>query len=175
MSWNRGKRLEALLKEWIATIIVERLSDPRIGFTTITRVELSRDKKHARVYYTCLGEPEQQRTTRRGLEAAAPHIQEALAPNFKARNLPELRFVYDTSIMREATMLNLLGELAEERAERGDDGELVDEAPGGPSGADNPEADELDDAGFGEGFEDDFEDEDLDGDGELGEDDPQNT
>ena len=115
MSWNRGQRLEALLKEKVATIIVEKLSDPRIGFTTITRVELSRDKKHARVYYTALGEAEQLRTTRRGLEAAAPHIQEALAPHFKARNLPELRFVYDESVQREANMLQRLDELAEQR------------------------------------------------------------
>jgi ribosome-binding factor A len=138
MPWNRTRRLEALLKERIATIIVEKLSDPRIGFTTITRVELSRDKKQARVYYTALGEPEQVRTTRRGLAAAAPHIQEALAPHFQARNLPELRFVYDDSVRREADMLSLLDELAVERAGR----------PAPPEGqAGEPPAGEDDDEG----------------------------
>jgi ribosome-binding factor A len=118
MSWNRNARTEALLKERIAIVVLEHLNDPRLGFLTITGVELSGDKRHAKVLYTVLGTPAQRRTTARALQAAAPHIQEVLAPGLHLRVMPELRFVYDEAIENESRMLDLLDEIAQERARR---------------------------------------------------------
>jgi len=118
--WDRTERVEALMKERIATIVLERLSDPRLGFVTITGVKLSGDKRLAKVTYTVLGTPAQRRTTERALRDAATHVQQVLAPSMRMRNLPELRFVYDESIEKESKMLDLLGELEAERIKRGD-------------------------------------------------------
>jgi len=118
--WDRTERVEALMKERIATIVLERLNDPRLGFVTITGVKLSGDKRLAKVSYTVLGTPAQRRTTERALRDAAAHIQQVLAPSMRMRILPELRFVYDESVERESKMLDLLDELQAERIRRGE-------------------------------------------------------
>jgi ribosome-binding factor A len=120
MSWNRNARTEALLKERIAIVVLEQLNDPRLGFVTITGVELSGDKRHAKVLYTVLGTPAQRRTSARALKDAAPHIQELLAPGLHLRTMPELRFVYDEAIRKESRMLELLDEIKRERGEEPD-------------------------------------------------------
>ena len=115
MAWDRRERLEALLREKIAIIVLERLNDPRLGFVTITGVQLSKDKRHAKVLYTVLGTAGQRRTTDRALQDAARHVQEQLAPTLRLRVMPELRFTYDESIEKESRMLGLLDELASSR------------------------------------------------------------
>ena len=115
MAWDRTERTEALLREKIAIIVLERLNDPRLGFLTITGVKLSKDKRHAKVLFTVLGTPVQRRLSERALHDAAKHIQEILAPSMRLRTMPELRFVYDESVVKEAKMIDLLDELASKR------------------------------------------------------------
>src|SRR6185503_6489190 len=102
MAWDRIERTEAILREKIAIIVLERLNDPRLGFVTITGAKLSRDRRHCRVLYTVLGTPTQRRLSEQALRDAAPHIQEVLAPTMRLRTIPELRFVYDESVAKEA-------------------------------------------------------------------------
>jgi len=140
--WDRTERVEALMKERIAIIVLERLSDPRLGFVTITGVKLSGDKRLAKVGFTVLGTPAQRRTTERALRDAATHVQQLLAPSMKMRNLPELRFVYDESIEKESKMLELLGGLESERIQREggtDDGGVTSEGPGATDHAGAPD------------------------------------
>ena len=115
MAWDRTERTEALLREKIAIIVLERLNDPRLGFVTITGVRLSKDRHHAKVLFTVLGTPTQRRLSERALHDAAKHIQEVLAPAMRLRSMPELRFVYDDSVEKEAKMIDLLDKLASGR------------------------------------------------------------
>lgn len=125
MSWDRHERHEAILKEKIAVIVLERLADPRLGFVTITDVELSRDKRHANVSYTCFGTEAQRRTTARALKDGAPRVQELLAPSLTMRLIPQLRFVHDDGVAKESKLLKLIEGVTEERLERtGPDDEL---------------------------------------------------
>lgn len=133
MAWDRNERTEALLREKIAIIVLERLNDPRLGFVTITGARLSRDKRHCRVLFTVLGTPTQRRLTERALQDAAPHIQQVLGKSMRLRTLPELRFAYDESIAKEARMLDLLDELAGRKP--GGDG---DDSPAGPGVPESP-------------------------------------
>jgi ribosome-binding factor A len=112
MAWDRNERTEALLREKVAIIVLERLNDPRLGFVTITGAKLSRDKCHCRVLFTVLGTPTQRRLSERALQDAAPHIQRVLGKSMRLRTLPELRFAYDESIAKEARMLDILDQLA---------------------------------------------------------------
>ncbi len=121
MAWDRNERTEALLREKVAIIVLERLNDPRLGFVTITGAKLSRDKRHCRVLYTVLGTPTQRRLTERALQDAAPHIQRVLGKSMRLRTLPELRFAYDESIAKESRMLDILDDLAQERPKDGPD------------------------------------------------------
>ena len=113
MTWKRSQRLEALIKELVATVVVEHLSDPALGFVTILRVELSDDKRIARVFYTVLGEPSEQRRTIRAIERAAPHVQERIAPSLRVRYMPKLHFVIDDSLEGAARYEALLAALDE--------------------------------------------------------------
>ena len=119
MAWDRNERTEALLREKVAIIVLERLNDPRLGFVTITGAKLSRDKRHCRVLFTVLGTPVQRRLSERALQDAAPHIQQVLSRSMRLRSMPELRFAYDESIARESHMLDLLDDLAGRKPEDG--------------------------------------------------------
>ncbi len=119
MAWDRNERTEALLREKVAIIVLERLNDPRLGFVTITGAKLSRDKRHCRVLFTVLGTPAQRRLSERALQDAAPHIQQVLSRSMRMRSMPELRFAYDESIARESHMLDLLDDLAGRKPEDG--------------------------------------------------------
>ncbi len=115
--WDRNARTEALLKERIATVVLEKLADPRLGFVTITAVKLSGDKRRARVFYTVLGTPAQQRLSGRALEDAARHIQEIIGKGLRIKTIPELVFTWDESVEKESKMRELLDQLAQERGD----------------------------------------------------------
>jgi ribosome-binding factor A len=138
MAWDRTERTEALLREKIAIIVLERLNDPRLGFVTITGAKLSKDKRQCKVLYTVLGTPVQRRLSEQALRDAAPHIQQVLAPTMRLRTLPELRFVYDESIEKGSRMLGILDELAKEHpGEPAASGPQDTEPP--PDGGQEPE------------------------------------
>ena len=117
MGWNRTNRQEAILREKIAVIVLDRLNDPRVGFVTITAVELSKDKRRCTVTYTCMGTDSERRTTARALKNAAPRIQEQLAPTLQSRLIPEIVFAFDEGVEKERHMRVLLDKLAAERDE----------------------------------------------------------
>jgi ribosome-binding factor A len=131
MAWDRTNRTEAILREKVAIIVLERLNDPRLGFVTITGARLSGDKRHCKIFYTVLGTPTQRRLSEQALRDAAPHIQEVLAPTLRLRTIPELRFVYDESIAKEARMHDLLDELASKKpGDAADGGAAPPDGPG---------------------------------------------
>lgn len=101
---SRKQRLESLLHREIATTIQRDLRDPRIGFLTITRAELSDDLHLVTAYYTVLGTEAQKRTAARALANAVGFVQRAYAPAIHTRLLPMLSFVYDD---REAKRQNM--------------------------------------------------------------------
>jgi len=117
VTWDRKQRWEAILQEKIAVIVQQRLNDPRLGFVTVTRTELTKDRKLCRVFFTVLGTDGQRRRSERALADAGPRVQELLAPTLRMRSMPELRFVYDETVERESRLLGLIDEVAEERRE----------------------------------------------------------
>jgi ribosome-binding factor A len=130
MPWDRKQRQEAILREKIAVIVLERLSDPRLGFITITRVELSKDKKIAKVFYTVLGTDAQVRSTSRALVDGRARVQEMLAPSLSMRSMPELRFIFNEQVQKESKLLGLIDKVTAERVDRvGPDDEPENEPP----------------------------------------------
>ena len=111
MMHPRMDRLNQELRQEIAMIIHQELKDPRLGFVTITRMELSKDLRHAKVLFSCLGgEPERARA-QEVLERSAGFIQGLLKKRFRLKTIPTLTFQYDASIEGSITMANTLDQL----------------------------------------------------------------
>ena len=77
---------------------IQRLKDPRIGFVTVTGVQVTADLRRAWVSYTVLGDEKQQRATRAGLRSATPHLRRELGRQVRLRALPEIEFQLDQTI-----------------------------------------------------------------------------
>ena len=106
------RRVNESLKEVIADE-VSRLTDPGLGFVTITGVDTAPDLRSARVYYSVLGDADQAAETERALERARPHIRSAVGRRVRLKYLPDLRFEADVAIEQGMRIERLLTELRE--------------------------------------------------------------
>ncbi len=99
---TQGARTDRVAEEFreILAEEVQRLKDPRIGFVTITGVEVTADLRRAWVYYSVLGDEKQQRATDAGLRSATPHLRQELGRQVRMKSLPELEFRVDETIAR---------------------------------------------------------------------------
>ena len=116
MTYKRADRVNALLQRELGTIISEELRDPRIGFTTVTAVEITNDLRTARVHVSVLGDDEQIASTMKAIEEAKPYLRHELGSRIELRFVPELVFVSDRSAERSARISTLLRQ-AKEREE----------------------------------------------------------
>jgi ribosome-binding factor A len=105
---SRKARLSSLLHREIATCLQRELKDPRIGFLTVTRVELSDDLHQVKAFYTILGTDSQRRMAGAALENARGFVQRYYAPSVKTRLLPILSFSYDDMEVRRHGMDDLI-------------------------------------------------------------------
>ena len=87
---RRQERLAEQIRDEVAQMLVRELKDPRIGFTTVTRVELSPDLQHARVLVSVLGDAEAQQKTLEGLTSASGYLRHELAHRLRLRRAPEM-------------------------------------------------------------------------------------
>lgn len=92
---HRIERLADQIRGAVAAMIGQELRDPRIGFATVTRVELSADLQHARVLISVLGDDSTQQTTLEGLASAAGYIRHEVSHRLRLRRAPKIVFVLD--------------------------------------------------------------------------------
>ena len=88
----RADRVQRQLKKEISRILQEELKDPRIGFVTVTRIELTGDLRHAKVYFSILGDEENQKSGEEGIQRAAGYIRKLIGQRIPLRYVPELSF-----------------------------------------------------------------------------------
>ena len=112
---------------------IQRLKDPRIGFVTVTRVEVTPDLKTARVYYTALGDDAARQGSRAGLESARRHLRAALGRKVRLKFTPELRFVEDGALERGAQVVDLIERVHREHGEHVEQGDHGDHGEDGAS------------------------------------------
>ncbi|NPV71275.1 MAG: 30S ribosome-binding factor RbfA [Firmicutes bacterium] len=104
----RGGRVAEAMKEEISDIIHNHLKDPRIGFASITGVEVSGDLRHARVFVSVLGDDRQKQDTLRGLESAVGFVRSEIGKRIRMRHTPEIVFKLDESIERGIRVSRLI-------------------------------------------------------------------
>lgn len=120
MTQYRPERLKGLLQAEISDIIRNSIKDPRVGFASITSVEVSNDLRHVKVFVSVLGEPGEQSETLAALNRAAGFIRSEIGNRISLRHTPEIIFRPDDSI-QHGTHINAL--LRKLQAEEGKDHE----------------------------------------------------
>ena len=120
----RSERVEGQLKKEISKILQEDIKDPRIGFTTITRIDLTGDLRYARIYFSILGEDKDKKLALRGLNNAKGYIKGLLADRIKLRFMPEIAFAIDESLEHAKHIYDILDRIKKERHDaKGDRGD----------------------------------------------------
>ncbi len=110
----QGKRLERvnqLLKEEISMLLQRELKDPRLGFVTVTEVDVTTDLKHAKVYVSVLGSEEQWASSFQALQSARGFVWNWLRRHLDLRATPEIAFRPDRSMEHAAHIQALLADL----------------------------------------------------------------
>ena len=99
---NRPERVAERIKREAADLLESTVRDPRIGMVSVTDVEVTHDLSMARVYVSVLEQGEAREQAMEALQSAAGFVRRQLASRLGLREVPELRFVLDTSIERGA-------------------------------------------------------------------------
>ena len=110
---SRRERVEEAIKKEVSTIIHDKLKDPRIGFVTITKVELSSDLRNAKIFYSVLGKEDDHKKTKLALDSALGFIRSLVAQRINLRFAPELMFKEDHSTEYSVKIEELLNKLKE--------------------------------------------------------------
>jgi ribosome-binding factor A len=95
MDYQRSDRVGDLLIEVIAELLRKEIRDPRIGTVTLTGAKVSRDLRHARIYFNLLGQPEEKKEVLAGLKSATGFIRSKAAKQLNLRFVPTIEFFYD--------------------------------------------------------------------------------
>jgi len=114
---RRTERLGEEIREEVAHMITGELKDPRIGFVTVTRVDLGPDLRQARVYVGVLGTDKQREKSLTGLKQAAGFMRRALGQRLRLRHTPELVFLYDEGLEASDRVARLLSEIQQPPAD----------------------------------------------------------
>lgn len=122
MGTTRPERVAEAIRKEISTMIQEELKDPRIGFTTITKVEITPDLRYAKIYYTVLGNEKAKKSTEIALKNAKGFIKGHIGDRLKLRYTPEIIFKVDESIEYADKIERLFDKIHKEK-----DGKQVDE------------------------------------------------
>ena len=115
----RPERVQEALRQEISKVALEEIKDPRIGFLTITKVELTKDLRYAKVYFSVLGGAKEKALALKGLNSAKGYIKVVVADRIKLRLVPEISFRIDESIEHTKEIYDLF-----ERIKKKDKGEL---------------------------------------------------
>lgn len=95
---HRANRVGEQMKKELGDIISRKIKDPRIGFVTVTDVEVTGDLQQAKVYISVLGDEEQRENTLKGLAKAKGFIRTEIGQRIRLRKTPEIIFEWDESI-----------------------------------------------------------------------------
>jgi len=142
---RRTERIGEEIKDEISQLVAGELKDPRIGFVTVTRVDVTPDLRTARVYVGGMGTEKQREASLAGLKQAAGYLRRALGASLRLRHTPELVFHYDEGLEASDRVAQILADISRSAAPpAGEAAEAaVEETPGADDSAeDDPEDDE---------------------------------
>jgi ribosome-binding factor A len=108
MAEHRLERLRELIKAEFGQILQRDIKDPRIGFVSVTDVEVSNDCSHVKIFVSILGDDAAKHATMEGLESAKGFIRTELGQRIRLRYTPEIHIIADDSMERGSRIIQLL-------------------------------------------------------------------
>jgi len=109
----RCERVAEAIKKEASNVIHDELKDPRLGFVTVTRVELTQDLRSAKIFFSVLGKDEDYLRTRKALDSASGFIRKLIAQRIQLRFAPEIMFREDKSGEHSIRIQQILDEIKE--------------------------------------------------------------
>jgi len=113
----RARKMADLIRQVLAERLQRGLRDPRLGYVTITDVQVTGDLQHASIFYTVLGDEEERANSALALTAATGMLRTEVGKNITARLTPSLEFIPDGIPENAAAIEGLLREARERDAE----------------------------------------------------------
>jgi ribosome-binding factor A len=113
----RARKMADLIRQILAERLQRGLRDPRLGFVTITDVQVTGDLQHASVFYTVLGDDQERLDSQRALKAATGMLRTEVGKNITARLTPSLEFILDGIPENASAITDLLREASDRDAE----------------------------------------------------------
>jgi ribosome-binding factor A len=117
---RRPQRLAEGIREEVAKIVASELKDPRLGFVTITRVELTSDLGHAKVHFGVLGGEKERESTLAALRSATGFVRREVGRRLRIYHSPEIDFRYDKGLDATERVARLLSESQAAAPDAGD-------------------------------------------------------
>ena len=111
----RVERIAQEIKREISNILSQELRDPRLGFVTITYVEVSADLKNAKVHYSVLGDKKKEESTTIALKKATGFVRKLIGERLNLRFNPEIIFKFDKSIAYSIKIEEVLKEIEDDK------------------------------------------------------------
>lgn len=118
--FKRADRVAQEIQKEIAVILQREVKDPRIGMVTVSDVKVSSDLSFAKIFVTFLFDSDEMVVAQgmKGLEKASPYIRSLLGKAMRLRIVPEIRFVYDSSLVEGMRMSNLVTNVIKQDEEK---------------------------------------------------------
>jgi ribosome-binding factor A len=98
LAGKRAVRIGDQLLREMADLLLRKVRDPRIKGATLTGVRLSNDLRHARVYYSVIGDREDLERTQAGLDSAKGFIKKEIGYRMDLKYMPDITFEHDPSL-----------------------------------------------------------------------------
>ncbi len=136
--FSRGQRVAEQVRRELAELIRLEVKDPRVGFITLTDVEITPDYAHAKIFFTSMTGQEGLDEILRGLRRASSFLRRELGKRIRIHTLPELHFVYDPSVETGNRISALIDKAIEADRHRADEtGNAADEGDAGGAETDS--------------------------------------
>ncbi|AEW05393.1 ribosome-binding factor A [Sulfobacillus acidophilus DSM 10332] len=111
MNQTRAKRVAQLMQRELGEMLLTEIKDPRVGFVSITHVEVTRDLQQAKIFVSIMGTPEEVKASLEGLKSAQRFLRGEVSRRLGLRMAPELVFIVDSSITESLHIHELLQSL----------------------------------------------------------------
>jgi ribosome-binding factor A len=108
---QRTDRIDELLRQEIGRALERDVTDPRIGFVTVTQVETVPDLSRAKVWVSIIGTDDEKKQTLTALRSAMPFIRHSLNDKIRIRRIPEFEVRMDDSVQRGSRVLQIINDL----------------------------------------------------------------
>jgi len=110
---GRVDKVAEAVRQEVSIIIHDKLKDPRLGFVTITRVEMAPDLRLARVFFSVLGKDEEHKKTKQALDSSLGFIRKLVSERINLKFAPEILFKEDRSTEYSVRIEEVLNEIKE--------------------------------------------------------------